>query len=439
MADEEEIKMAASGADDAPGGELVGEKEAKEGDGEELPEGEEEEEDPPTPEPTEEELLQEELRQLGIPTEEALLEEYPFPAVRDPTNDDTGRAAYCAKAKEFDFFMFPINSVTSLFDLRELNLRHSGLGDKGAIALAETLKVNKTITELSLVDNWITPHGGAALLEAIQVNTLITSLDVSENRLGYRAGQVSSEGQLGTLLHNLLQNGSPCRQLKTLTLRKNHIGDRDLDKLCDALASNTWLHEIDLSYNELGPASGKALGQMLAANMDLRSVKLEWNQLRGPGCFSVINDGLMDNNTIRTVNLAWNGAEEKAGDAFGQCLSKNGSLEEVDLSHNRIGERGATKIAEGLAQNQSLKRLILSFNPLTDNGCAAILTSIREANNSQLCFVDIKNADPGPKAQQELQLTKKAKPNVEIAVPRAAMLPADLMQEQQEQQDGQAA
>eukprot|EP01064_Diplonema_japonicum_P002204 TRINITY_DN11407_c0_g1_i1.p1 TRINITY_DN11407_c0_g1~~TRINITY_DN11407_c0_g1_i1.p1 ORF type:complete len:423 (+),score=142.92 TRINITY_DN11407_c0_g1_i1:34-1302(+) len=417
MADEEELEVPPGEGDEEPEG-SVEEKE------EEVEEQEEED-----PGPTEEELIQMELRELGIPSEEDLLSGYPFPVVKDPSSDDTGRDAYRAKAKEFDFFMFPINSVTTLFDLKVLNLQHSGLGDKGAIALAECLKVNNTITELTLIDNWITTKGGHALLDAIRMNTYITKLDLSENRLGYRAGQVSGDAELGVILHNLLKNESKCKQLKTISLRANHIGDKDMDKTCDALSGNTWLHHIDLSYNELGPLSGKALGAMLAANMDIRSINLEWNQLRGQGTFSVINEGMMDNNTISKISLAWNGAEDKAGEAFGSIVSKNGALEEVDLSHNRIGEKGALKIAEGLVQNQSLRRFSLSFNPLSDAGCAAVIVAIRETQNTQLCYVDIKNADAGPKAHQELLATKVAKPNVEIAVPRSLLIPQETIVE----------
>ena len=397
------------------GGGSCGEAEEE---GEEAPEGEEEEEEEPPPRgPTEEEIQANELRELGIPTEAELLDGYPFPEEQDPTRDETGRDAYKAKAREFDFFMFPISSVTNLFDLQTLNLRHSGLGDKGAVALSECLKVNKAITDLSVVDNWITPYGGEAILEAIRTNTRIQALDVSENRLGYRAGQMGHEAELGKILFSLLQNESQCRQLKKIVLRDNHIGDKDMEKVCEALCSNTWLHEIDVSYNELGPLSGKAIGNMLSSNMDLRSVNLEWNRLRGPGSYHVINDGLMENNTLTKFYLAWNGIEERAGEAFGQCLEKNGSLEEVDLSHNRIGEKAALKIASGLVQNQSLRRFNISFNPLFDGGCAAIIAAVRETSNTQLCFVDIKNADAGPRAQQEFHQTKLARPNVEACSP----------------------
>ena len=369
---------------------------------------------PKTPSPTQAEIRAGELQALGIPTEEELLSAYPFPEQRDPLGDDTGRAAYTAKAKEFEFFMFPIASVTTLFDLQVLNLRHSGLGDKGAVALSECLKVNKAITDLSLVDNWVTPLGGRAILQAISANTYITSLDVSENRLGYRASQLGQEAELGEILFKLLQNESKCKQLNTIILRDNYIGDKDMEKMCEALCSNTWLNTIDVSYNELGPISGKALGTMLGSNMDLRNVNLEWNRLRSLGSHSVISEGVMENNTLRKLSLAWNGIEEKAGAAFGVCLTKNGSLEEVDLSHNRIGEKAALKIAEGLIQNQSLRRFNISFNPLFDVGCAAIISAVRETSNTMLSFVGIKSADAGPRAHQELRLTLKAKPNVEV-------------------------
>eukprot|EP01065_Artemidia_motanka_P038207 TRINITY_DN47059_c0_g1_i1.p1 TRINITY_DN47059_c0_g1~~TRINITY_DN47059_c0_g1_i1.p1 ORF type:complete len:800 (+),score=290.58 TRINITY_DN47059_c0_g1_i1:58-2457(+) len=407
------------------------EEDVEEGEGEEDEEREEEEEEPPH-EPTEEELLEEELRRLGIPSEADLLDpaNYPFAEKKDPTQDATGREAYRAKAGELsthgDFFMFPIDSVTAQFDLHQLNLRHSGLGDKGAIALAECLKWNHSVRELSLVDNWITARGGAHLLRALKDNRGIEKLDVSENRLGYRAGNLGREDYLGDLLTALLGPDSGCKQMRSLILRANHIGDRDMQKIALALGENNWLEEIDVSYNELGVDSGKAIGKMLVDNGTLRTLNIEWNQLRGPGTLSVLGeDGMATNNTLRTLLMGWNGAEDAAGVAFGKVLEMNGSLEQVYLDHNRIGRRGAEQIANGLRANTSLKRFVLCHNPLGDLGCKAIIEAIAGTQNRMLCYVDIKNSDAGTEAQKELQNTKKARPDIEIAVPRSLMIPKE--------------
>ncbi|KAJ9456002.1 hypothetical protein DIPPA_17193 [Diplonema papillatum] len=62
-------------------------------------------------------------------------------------------------------------------------------------------------------------------------------------------------------------------------------------------------------------------------------------------------------------------------------------------------------------------------------GCKAVIQAIRETSNTVLCYVDIKNADAGPAAHEELCATRLAKPNVEIAVPRNLVLPPDMLPE----------
>jgi len=55
------------------------------------------------------------------------------------------------------------------------------IGDEGAKALAETLKVNKTVKQLSLQVCGIGDAGAAALAEALRSNTSLTTLDLSPN------------------------------------------------------------------------------------------------------------------------------------------------------------------------------------------------------------------------------------------------------------------
>eukprot|EP01012_Entosiphon_sulcatum_P013036 TRINITY_DN18305_c2_g1_i1.p1 TRINITY_DN18305_c2_g1~~TRINITY_DN18305_c2_g1_i1.p1 ORF type:complete len:430 (-),score=74.62 TRINITY_DN18305_c2_g1_i1:1102-2391(-) len=359
---------------------------------------------------------------LQAATDEMLeeLENFAFPAEEQPDEDSSGRLAYVKKCQEFDFFMWPINSITEKFDSEILALPHAGLGDKGAIALAESLKINTRIHDVALVDNWITPKGALALLEAITHATNITRLDLSENRLGYRGGHIGSD-TVGASLQNLLKVNSA---LIELSLRANKLGDKDVTAICDGLCENFSLHALDISYNEIGPPAGEAVGVMLSTNGDLRELNLEWNQLRNQGTLAVLN-GLKQNNVLKRISLAWCGLSDRGGIAVGEVLHGNTSLEEVDVSHNRISELGAMKIAEGLTENAAIKRLNLSFNPLRDDGCAAIVAAIR--TNQSLVFVDLKNTESGPNAARELQETRKKKGNrVEINIPRSFFVPKDI-------------
>eukprot|EP00662_Eupelagonemidae_sp_cell21_P019448 gene19448-53205_t len=204
-----------------------------------------------------------------------------------PYADKTGCEAYRAtehariRARELtdqgQFFMFPIESRRAKlrpptvarrppqFHCEVLDLKHSGLGDKGAAALARKV--------LSLVDNWISARGrrrdGASAAPLLShagsgsqprtgdtSNSRIIKLDLSENRLGYRAGSMGHDEDIGEVLKKLLcckasqwDNGP----MRHLILRANYIGDTDMKKITESLHDNNWLTELDVSYNELGP------------------------------------------------------------------------------------------------------------------------------------------------------------------------------------------
>jgi hypothetical protein len=58
-----------------------------------------------------------------------------------------------------------LDTVTTLF------LGINSIGDEGAIAIAEALKVNAVVTTLGLYNNNIGPEGAIAIAEALKVTT----------------------------------------------------------------------------------------------------------------------------------------------------------------------------------------------------------------------------------------------------------------------------
>ena len=60
----------------------------------------------------------------------------------------------------------------------------NGIGDDGAKAIAEALKVNPVLTTLSIWGNKIGAEGAKAIAEALKVNAVLTSLDLMANSIG---------------------------------------------------------------------------------------------------------------------------------------------------------------------------------------------------------------------------------------------------------------
>ena len=65
-----------------------------------------------------------------------------------------------------------------------IRLYGNQIGDKGATAIAEALKVNGALTVLGLENNKIGPSGATAIAEALKVNGALTELSLGGNRIG---------------------------------------------------------------------------------------------------------------------------------------------------------------------------------------------------------------------------------------------------------------
>jgi Ran GTPase-activating protein (RanGAP) involved in mRNA processing and transport len=80
--------------------------------------------------------------------------------------------------------------------LTALNLSQNAIGDRGATALAEALKLNSTLARLDLSGNAIDEAGARALASALRENHGLVSLSIGDNYLG-EAGAKVRFGSLG--------------------------------------------------------------------------------------------------------------------------------------------------------------------------------------------------------------------------------------------------
>jgi hypothetical protein len=72
--------------------------------------------------------------------------------------------------------------------LYSLNLANNGIGNRGARALAEALKLNTHLARLDISGNNIDAEGAGALAEALEVSTTLEAIYINENYLGGWAG-----------------------------------------------------------------------------------------------------------------------------------------------------------------------------------------------------------------------------------------------------------
>eukprot|EP00741_Cyanophora_paradoxa_P012515 tig00020610_g12093.t1 len=198
----------------------------------------------------------------------------------DDSADTTGMRVYIRKCEEFK--IVPVSQLVERIEEDYIDLHHYGLGEKGGRAVAECLKVNKTIKGINLGDNNIGDEGGLALAQALGQNAALTQADLSENRFASRFSWAMGE----TL-------ASHTCALVELCLRGNRLGDKDIGMLCSALVKNNVLLKLDISHNSLGERCafrrGEAVGEMLGGNSTLTDVDVSWNQIVRRGAVALAN------------------------------------------------------------------------------------------------------------------------------------------------------
>jgi Ran GTPase-activating protein (RanGAP) involved in mRNA processing and transport len=112
---------------------------------------------------------------------------------------------------------------------------------------------------------------------------------------------------LDGILEQLRRNTS---LLRDLCLTGFGITDSEMFTLATALATNTTLRSIDLSFNSIGTDGFRQLIQALATNTTLESIDLSFNRIADDGFDEVVQQ-LASSKMPRHVNLRCNALSAK--------------------------------------------------------------------------------------------------------------------------------
>jgi hypothetical protein len=226
-----------------------------------------------------------------------------------------------------------VNGLNAWYKVTVLSLNSCGLREGGGRALAETLRLNNTVTSLDLGNNnnlrlrgnSLREGGGRALTETLRLNTTVTSLDLSENFLGEGGGRALAE----TLRLNTT--------VTSLHLCCNGLGEGGGRALTETLRLNTTLKLLNLLVNGLGEGAGRALAETLRLSTSVTSLNLSFNHM-GEGGGRALAEALRANITLTSLNLGGNWLREGGGRALAETLGLNTTVTSLDLSDNGMGE-----------------------------------------------------------------------------------------------------
>ncbi|XP_004345402.1 hypothetical protein CAOG_05812 [Capsaspora owczarzaki ATCC 30864] len=279
-----------------------------------------------------------------------------------------------------------------------ISLREKQIGEAGAHAIAEALKVNKTLTVLDLGNRQIGVAAVKALAEALNVSTTLTTLDLGHTEIDH----VDIQAIAGALKVNTT--------LTWLNLGENRIGDVGAEAIAEALKVNKTVTKLDLQQNQIEDEGAQAIAEALKVNTTLTELNLSQDEIGGVGG-QAIADALKVNKTLTKLDLFENPIGDAGAQAIGEALKVNTTLPSLHLYNNQIGDDGAKGIAEGLKVNKTLTFLYLKDNFLTNAGRRAL----RRSGNTTCRLEGLADQrDPPPAPLVQIAANAQSQPAVNL-------------------------
>ena len=143
--------------------------------------------------------------------------------------------------------------------MRECNLCHAGLGDDGVAALSLALQMCTSVISLDLRDNTLGPEGFRAVAHGLSKNPHVKILNLSNNPGPGRDGVAA----IGRVLDPSFLAQPAVVELR---LANCNLSDAEGAMLLHAMRSNDSVRVLDLSNNNLGLQTSRAMRAFVEDN-----------------------------------------------------------------------------------------------------------------------------------------------------------------------------
>uniref|UniRef100_A0A158Q8E9 Protein phosphatase 1 regulatory subunit 37 n=1 Tax=Elaeophora elaphi TaxID=1147741 RepID=A0A158Q8E9_9BILA len=266
------------------------------------------------------------------------------------------------------------------FDM--LDFEYTFLDDDSAVCLGEMLEFYDSAVKLNLSFNkQINLRGWQAICKAIRDAPSMQYLNLRYTSLSDRAVPV---------LARALRSQS---SLTILHLENVSLSGRNLILVGCALKGNTILRELYLGENNLQPADGAHIYQIIITSVSIQLLDLRNNQLQDGGLRHIC-DALRHRDTAKNSALSalvlWNNRLTNSGmEALAQALMENSKLETLNIGSNSLLLDGIVKLKPALQHNCSLQRLGLQATNLDCQ--SAIVLAECLADNKVMIRLDLRD------------------------------------------------
>eukprot|EP00936_MAST-01D_sp_MAST-1D-sp1_P001921 g1921.t1 len=242
----------------------------------------------------------------------------------------------------------------------------------GIQAIAEALKINRSLTSLNLKDNENGAGGAKAIAHALQQSalrflTINVELDIEQLKTSTSI-DLSSKGlryEEAIIVAKCIEFNT---SLKSADFGCNDMGEKGTVALSEALKSNSTLEELKLVENKIGVAGAQSLATMLQFNRSLTSLDLSDNEIGAGGAKAIAGTFLQSPLKSLTINVELNIEELKSNTSLdlrdkglcveeaiivAKCMEFNAVLNSVDLRNNRIPDQGKQQLRDAVG-NKSI-------------------------------------------------------------------------------------
>ncbi|CAF1115778.1 unnamed protein product [Didymodactylos carnosus] len=151
------------------------------------------------------------------------------------------------------------------------DLSDKDLSAEGARAVANALKINKTLTELYISNSNISNEGVASIAGALKISNTLTRLNIADNN-------ILNEGATA-IAHALTIN----KTLTRLSISKNNISNEGATSIADALKINKTWTDLYISDNNISNEGAASIVDTLKINKTLTDLDISNNNILDEG------------------------------------------------------------------------------------------------------------------------------------------------------------
>ena len=176
---------------------------------------------------------------------------------------------------------------------------------------------------------------------------------------------VSVQRRFEQLLHD--------RTVTCATFADSFFGDEGCVQLCEVIAAGSSITALDLRGCNIRTGGAAALAKLLQTNNTLRTLDLEWNGIGSSDeAVAIIADALAVNQGLTSLDLRNNSVSPQGACHLARALGANKALHRLDLRWNDVGVFGGNALAHALEANRTLCEMLLSGNKVCEDALAKI-------------------------------------------------------------------